>query len=333
MLTQPQYETLLQVLCKMLNTIITGASYESASLKGGTVGDVRLITGVAQSASGETVPYKLVLKIQKKWARWGDPDSWRREYDLYMSCLAETFTDTFTWPRCYHGQLYENETQLWMEYVEGVAGNDLTTPMLAKAAYELGKYQGRLHNNPAIKNITNLHTKDAREIHYRHWKPKNLEYSYIRESDCPIPKHLRDMIIDVDARANDIFSRIKQLPEVICHRDYWTANIISAGGIYAIDWDSTGWGYLGEDIISLITDETNPALWAEYKARLIPAYLKGIVENMDIKGLDVSIFSDMALTSGYMYVHNFMHEKSPEGKEYYLLELQQLYETFAEHVV
>ena len=328
MLTQVQTKTLSQVLNKILRVTVSGASHHSINLKGGTVGDVCLVTGIAQTTTDDAIPYKLVLKIQKKWARWGDPLSWRREYDLYKSCLAETFSNTFCWPKCYHAELNGDETQLWMEYIEGITGYDLTTPMMEKAAYELGRYQGKLQPD-SLKSITNLDMADARETHYRHWKPKNLEYSYIRSSDCPIPKHLCDMLIDVDTRADDIFNRIKQLPIVLCHRDYWVNNIFFANGcIYAIDWDSTGWGYLGEDIISLITDETNPAFWAEYKTQLIPAYLGGIAESIDIAELDSSIIGDMALTSGYMYVHYYMHEESQDKKEGLLMYLQQLYEVF-----
>jgi len=87
------------------------------------------------------------------------------------------------------------------------------------------------------------------------------------------------MIIDIDNRADAIFKNIRKLPVVLCHRDFWIANIIyNNGNIALIDWDTTGWGYLGEDIIQLITDETNPALWEEYKRRLIPAYLNGFAE-------------------------------------------------------
>lgn len=61
-------------------------------LQGGTVGNVHLVSGTAETAEGEKLPYRIVLKIQKKWERYGDPGSWRREYDLYSSDLGATFS-------------------------------------------------------------------------------------------------------------------------------------------------------------------------------------------------------------------------------------------------
>jgi len=78
-------ETLTHVLSKMLRTNIIRASYRTKQLQGGTLGDVRLVTGMAESSNGKKLPHKVVLKILKKWERPGDPASWRREYDLYTS--------------------------------------------------------------------------------------------------------------------------------------------------------------------------------------------------------------------------------------------------------
>ncbi len=52
------------------------------------MGNVTLITGIAETMGGEKLPYRLVLEIQNKWGRYGgDPSSWRREYDLCFSEL------------------------------------------------------------------------------------------------------------------------------------------------------------------------------------------------------------------------------------------------------
>lgn len=76
--------SLTKALNKMFGVKIIYADYNSVTekLQGGTVGDIRLITGIAVTSDGEKLPYKIVLKIQKKWERYGDSDSWRREYDL-----------------------------------------------------------------------------------------------------------------------------------------------------------------------------------------------------------------------------------------------------------
>ena len=69
-------KTLTDVLSKIFGKNITNAEYKTKQLHGGTVGEVRLVAGVAVTTGGEKLPYKVVLKIQKKWERQGDPGSW-----------------------------------------------------------------------------------------------------------------------------------------------------------------------------------------------------------------------------------------------------------------
>ena len=78
---QIKTETLLLVLSKMLGKAVVRADYQTEQLHGGTLGDVQLIAGIAETAYGQNLPYKVVWKRQKKWKRPGDPGSWRREYD------------------------------------------------------------------------------------------------------------------------------------------------------------------------------------------------------------------------------------------------------------
>ena len=95
---------------------------------------------------------------------------------------------------------------------------------------------------------------------------------------CP-SAHLQDMLIATQEQASRLFSEMRRLPLVLCHRDYWSENIFETRkGIVAIDWDCAGWGFAGEDIASLIADETEPALIGMYAQRLVPAYLRGLGE-------------------------------------------------------
>jgi Phosphotransferase enzyme family. len=49
------------------------------------------------------------------------------------------------------------------------------------------------------------------------------------------------MIIEIDDQSQEIFEHIEKLPIVLCHRDFWVANIFySNGKILLIDWDTTG---------------------------------------------------------------------------------------------
>jgi len=327
-------ETLKFALSKMLGKTITSATHTIEQLQGGTVGNVQLISGIAKTATNET-PYKIVLKIQKQWMRDGDPLSWRREYDLYASELGKSFSAPFRWPTCYHAAMNEaqDETQLWMEYVEGITGNSLTIEMLEAAATELGRYQGRLYaqNPDYLHSITNFGALNAVEDFYRHWKRKNVEYKYIRELGCEIPKHLCDMLIDIDNRADVIFENIRKLPVVLCHRDFWIANIIKTdNSVVLIDWDTAGWGYLGEDIIQLITDETDPSLWDKYRRRLIPTYVKSFSEYAGAVEVDEAVMHDLTMVKmGYLCVFYFMNNDSVEGEHSpNIASLQKLHDVF-----
>ncbi|MFD1738079.1 hypothetical protein ACFSCX_16205 [Bacillus salitolerans] len=99
-----ELEKLIYTLNQRFKTNIISTDYQSIPLKGGTVGNVNLVTGIAETEDGEKLPYRIVLKIQNKWERYGDPSSWRREYDLYSSELGTTFSQALRWPICYHAE-------------------------------------------------------------------------------------------------------------------------------------------------------------------------------------------------------------------------------------
>lgn len=148
-----ELEKLIFALNQQFKTDIISADCQTMPLQGGTVGKVYLVTGIAETVDGEKLRYRIVLKIQNKWERYGDPGSWRREYDLYSSDLGATFSQALRWPTCYHAELNaeENEYQLWLEYIDGVTGLDLNGDMYEKAALELGRFQGKLFaEQPAV---------------------------------------------------------------------------------------------------------------------------------------------------------------------------------------
>jgi hypothetical protein len=304
---QIESEMLTRILSKMFSKTIRHASYQTKELQGGTLGDVRLVTGAAITVDGEKLPYKVVWKKQKKWERPGDPNSWRREYDLYQSNLGSVFTPALRWPECYHSELRDGNTELWIEYIDGVSGSDLTAEMLEQAALELGRFQGK-HSSQSdgLRNIMCLGDTGFLEREFNQWhmqtftydflisEPcrmpgflkqmlkdgeiqlvdgKSFEYSFLRLRGCDIPEHLKQMLIDIDDYKDEIFDKLKTLPVVLCHRDFWNENIFfSDGRIRLIDWDTTGWGFLGEDIASLIVDGMDVERFEENYRRLVPAY-------------------------------------------------------------
>ncbi|PZD96648.1 aminoglycoside phosphotransferase family protein [Paenibacillus sambharensis] len=325
-------DKLNDVLSRRLKTDIISAECQTMPLQGGTVGNVYLVTGIAETADGEQLPYRIVLKVQKKWERYGDPDSWRREYDLYASDLGATFSDTFRWPTCYHAEMNaeDNEFQLWLEYIDGVTGLDLTGDMIEQAALELGRYQGKLYaEQPAVlQSLTNLSHADLMKNTYYHYRSWPVVYEYIRSEECEFPQHVRQMLIGIDDHADEIVARIEQLPLVLCHRDFWVTNLIYADGkIALIDWDTCGWGRLGEDLASLIADEADIDHMVEYYKRCVPAYYKGFSEHADVSHItDPCVYELILLLFGYRLVEWYLHTEDDDEKTKHVRTLQQIYE-------
>ncbi|MFS0726182.1 phosphotransferase [Paenibacillus sp. 1P07SE] len=327
-----KHETLNDVLGLLLETNIIGADYQVMSLRGGTVGNVQLVTGVAETADGEKLPFRIVLKTQKKWERYGDPGSWRREYDLYASELGATFSASFRWPTCYHAEINaeEDETRLWLEYIDGVTGLCLTGDMYEQAARELGRYQGKLYAEQpaALQSLTNLSHADLMKQTYLHYRSWPVVYDYIRSEGCALPKHLRQMLIDIDERSDEIFARIEKLPLVLCHRDFWVTNLIYADGTFAIiDWDTSGWGRLGEDIASLIADEADTDHMVEYYQRCVPAYYRGFSEYAEAPPVsEHCVYELILLMFGYRLVEWYIHAESDGTRGTHLRTLQKIHE-------
>ncbi|MDR0326491.1 MAG: aminoglycoside phosphotransferase family protein [Oscillospiraceae bacterium] len=323
-------ERYIKPLSKMLKKTVVRADCKAAQLHGGTLGDVRLVTGTAETDDGETLPVKLVWKTQKQWERHGDPGSWRREYDLYMSELGGAFSDTLRWPECYHAELNENETQLWLEYIDGISGLDLTGEMYEQAALELGRFQGKLYaEKPAfLQTMANLSEVDYMKNFYLHYRSWPVVYDYIRSDKCELPRHLCQMLIDIDENEDGLFARLEKLPIIFCHRDFWVTNIFYKDGkIVLIDWDTTGWGYMGEDMASLIADEADVEHMVEYYQKCVPAYYKGFSEYAGISHVtDHCVRELMLLMFGYRLVEWYIHADTPEDKALHLNTLQQIYE-------
>ncbi len=327
---QIKTSTLTLVLSKMLGAGIIHAEYKTKQLHGGTLGDVKLVTGTAETTDGKKSPYQVVLKKQKKWERYSDPDSWRREYDMYNTDFGKLFEDSLRWPECYYTEMNGDEFELWIEYIEGTSGLSLTGDIYERAAKELGRFQGKLYSeqSPILQTLTNLSQVDFMKNSYLHYRSWNEVYDYIRSADCPIPKHLCDMLIDIDEHSDEIFNRLARLPIVLCHRDFWVTNIFSQDDkIMLIDWDTSGWGYLGEDIASLIADESEVNYMVEYYHRCVQAYYTGFSEYANISQItDPCIYEMILLKFGYRLVEDYKFTKAPQDKIQFITILQKIYE-------
>jgi thiamine kinase-like enzyme len=124
------------------------------------------------------------------------------------------------------------------------------------------------------------------------------------------------MLIEADDSADEIWSHIEALPIVLCHRDFWITNIFYKDGkIILIDWDTAGWGYVGEDIKSLIADEADVDHMLLYYQKCIPAYYKGFSEYADLSHIKRHCIREMILAHyGYRLVEWYIDAKAPDKK-------------------
>jgi len=325
-------ENLREALHKMLGERFRRVSYQVTQLHGGTVGDVKLIAGIAETEDGNPLPYKIVMKTNKFGRCSVDHGfmRWRREYDLYKSDLGSVFTDEFRWPVCYLAEMSRDETswQLWLEYIDGVSGSDLTVSMYEQAAYELGRFQGRINADTPVflREFKNLTSKDFLWLEYSQYMGGD-RHKWIRSGDCTLPEHLRRMIINMDDSAEPWFEKIGRLPVVFCHQDFWNTNIfVTEAGVRLIDWDTTGWGWLGEDIAALIADDIEITHMDEYYRKCIPAYYRGVSEYMDVSEGENRVREMILLRFGYRFVGGCMNAETDDEKEMCKNALQIIYD-------
>jgi hypothetical protein len=230
----------------------------------------------------------------------------------------------------------ETQTQLWIEYIDGVSGDDLTLDMIEQAAAGLGRFQGRLYKEKPqeVRSISCFTQVESAKNYYNAYQTHTGKYNYIRAEDCEIPNHLRQMFIDTDNELKTIYDN--NMPVVLCHRNFWADNIIySNGEIVAIDWDGTGWGYMGEDIIEFITDKISrkyinldKQYFEDFYSRLVTAYLKGFSEYADSTAFDNSyIWKMFVIRTGYgIMIDRYIDAQSSARRTMIIKMLQRIYE-------
>ena len=234
-------------------------------------------------------------------------------------------------------QIKGDEWQVWIEYIDGVSGDDLTIDMFEQAAAGLGRFQGRLYKEKPweVHNISCFTQVGFAENYYTAHLTHARKYNYIRTKGCEIPEHLRKMFIDTDNELEAIYSN-NTMPVVLCHRNFWADNIIfSNRETIAIDWDGAGWGYIGEDIVEFITDKVSrkyinldKQYFEELYRRLVTAYLKGFTEYADITAFDSSyIWKMFVIRTGYgIMIDRYMDAQSAARKSLIIKMIQRLYE-------
>lgn len=338
----------LRALSVYFGEKITQATKQTEELHGGTVASVFLVQGSALTSSKGEQPYQMIWKYTKKWDRPGDPLSWRREYDWVNQSKEISFHKDLRMPICYYMEMSDEGNHLWLEYITGTSGNHLSLSMLSETAYNWGVFQGKLSLSNVFlenKNITQPEFLEGELSQWYHnpydynylcseqckipsyvkdtlnnhdWNDGfSIVYHYLRSEECDLPVYLKQMIMKIDDSKEEIYERFSKLPKVITHRDFWIENIFYQDGIiYVLDWDCVGIGYLGEDIASLIADDTPTEEIDTWLMPLFSSYKKGFQafgNALPIELKDVVLM--ILIKYGYRLVNHYWFTDSAEKKE------------------
>lgn len=239
-------------------------SWEMKEFKVGTVGEVYIVEGdcfYSDNESKKKINWDVVLKIQKKWDRIGDPESWKREFLMYHNNIFEKLPNNLSAPKCYEMKIENNEVWLWLENIKGTSNKDISIDDYEIIAKNIGQYQGKVNS----EKDNNMYS----------WMSSRYWYAITLVNWCTVGiLHLDDEMNNIDKRELDLstidslytiwnikdelLDIMNKLPKTLCHRDFHPANIFitkekgKESNITLIDWDCVGIGVLGEDIADLL---------------------------------------------------------------------------------
>lgn len=314
--------SLLCALGNMLDAKIDDASFSTQVLQGGTVGQVCRIVGEASTCNGN-LPYSIVLKTQHKWYRHGDPNCWRREYDIYKNGLFNELRNSIKLPRCFMLEFEGETTHIWMEDIKGATGNkQLHAAELALAAQKLGEFQADFSIN-GKKDLPYLREYPAVRSSFDLWW--NRMKGFLGESIDGFPDELRVTLLDFSERAEGLLHSFEAPPLTLCQGDVHHDNLIfreTANGtdIYLIDWDCAGYGFMGEDAIDVLMEafvysDRDVSLLAGFKQLIVEGYCKGVrSQGLDFDLDDKLVRNIFALAWGFRIADLYLYYKDEYSK-------------------
>lgn len=314
---------LMAMLSRLLETPVTDVLYKTETLKGGTVGDVRRITGRAYS-NNIALPFDIVKKTQHKWERYGDPLCWRREYEIYKNGLTEKMPCGIKLPRLVHLNEEVNQTIIWMEYVNGDTGNiKLNAPELTLAAERLGRFQAEFHLK-GNKDLLYLRDFPAVRTSFELWFGRMAKP--LSESIESFPEKIRQSLLTYAENADKILNALNALPVTLCQGDVHHDNLIlkkekGDTTVYLIDWDSAGYGIMGEDAVDVLMEafvysDRDVSLLPDFKKRIINGYINGAISGgVNLYLDDSTVRNIFALAWGFRIADLFLYYKEEHPKK------------------
>ncbi len=324
--------SLLSALTSMFQEPIHDVSYTTELLQGGTVGNVKKLSGTVLTTSG-TQRFHMVLKTQKQWNRHGDPDCWRREYEIYKHGLTDTFSQFIHLPACYLLEEQDNTTQIWMEYIEGkTSEHQLHAEELALAAEYLGALQANFHLHGQF-DLPYLRSYPAVCSSFDLWHGRMK--SLLAQPIAGFPDTLRSQLNEYAEHADSILAYFDALPHTICQGDVHHDNLIlrEVNGktvVYLIDWDSAGYGSLGEDAIDVLMEafvysDRDVAELPHFKQQIITGYCRGASSQGFTHTMSDTLIRNLfALSWGFRIADRYLYYKENEKQQLRLINILQL---------
>lgn len=317
--------SLLKALGAMLDREVLDATFEAEPLHGGTLGDVRLLRGQAQ-AGEERLPFALVVKTQKQWTRPGDPNSWRREYDLYRASLFADMPQGLQVPPAYLLETEDGLMRIWMAYVDGRTGaTQLNADELALAARRLGWWQAAYHLRGA-RDLPCLRDFPAVRSSLDFWHGRMAPFLADGDKMPGFPDDVRLALLEEADRSAALLERVYSLPLTLCHGDVHHDNLFltEADGetvVMLIDWDTAGYGRMGEDAVDMLMEafvysDRAVTEMPVYRARILQAYREGAAESGVMPTLDDDMVRAIFLLAwAYRVADLYLYYEKPEEKQ------------------
>ena len=314
--------SLLKALEALLGIPVRDAAYSTEVLQGGTVGDVVKVSGTAET-NAAACPFAMVVKTQRKWDRFGDPDCWRREYAIYRHGLADRLPRTIRLPKCCLLEEETEGTRIWMEHIQGKTGNEqLHAAELALAAERLGTFQAEFSRS-GPRDLPYLRPFPAARSSFDLW------WGRMRKPlQTPIngfPEDLRHALSESAARAEALLRSLDALPVTLCQGDVHHDNLIfkeTARGpeVYLIDWDSAGYGRMGEDAVDLLMEafvysSRDVSLLPDFRRRILQGYCAGVQKGgVPFEMEDALVRNVFVLAWGFRIADLYLYYKDEKPK-------------------
>lgn len=317
-----EQSSVLTALGQKFSCEIRSADYTAEILQGGTVGQVVKLTGHAETQD-EPLPFSIVVKTQKKWDRHGDPGCWRREYDIYRQGLPRQLLQTIRLPQCYHLEEDMEQVRIYMEFIEGKTGNtQLHADELALAARRLGAMQADFHLH-GKKDHSCLRSFPAVNSSFDLWFGRMGPL--LQNPIEGFPETLRYTLNQTAERAPQLLHSFQNLPRTLCQGDVHHDNLILQDGsrgteVYLIDWDSAGYGFMGEDAVDVLMEafvysDREVSLFPLYRQTILDSYCAGVQSGGVGFAISDALFRDLAALSwGFRIADLFLYYQDDPSK-------------------